>query len=227
MAMSPDERVDIANAAIPAAKLHVLGLAPLKKRLGPRWEKLSALVHRLMEKAIRAAQAPSDHCILLDELSYAVTFSNLSLAEASRVCAAIAQEVCEHLFGDQIDEVSVRNIIAEIAAIKSIDSTDIGRQIETLVEARGIESVITHSVESGAPAPVVVVAGNEVKRPLQTPDSIKTIQAHFATYGLKLGLLPIWNLERASSNCLFVTPLSADSIGSLEAPLRLLFFLTL
>jgi len=86
-----------------AAKLHVLGIAPLKRRLGPRWERLSALVHRLVEKAIRSAQSPNDHCIILDELSYAVTFGELSIAESSRICATIAREVCEHLFGDQID----------------------------------------------------------------------------------------------------------------------------
>src|SRR5437868_6011736 len=99
---------------VSAAKLHVLGLGPLKDRLGARWDRLSDLVHRLMEKAIRAAQSPADRCIVLDELSYAVTFGNLSLAQANRVCAAIARDVCVHLFGDQIDEVSVRSIVAEI-----------------------------------------------------------------------------------------------------------------
>jgi hypothetical protein len=211
--ISPNKRVELAAATLPAAKLHVLGLAPLKEKLGPRWERLSALVHRLMEKAIRAAQGPSDHCIVLNELSYAITFGNLSLSEASRVCAAIAREVCEHLFGDQIDEVSVRSIVAEIATLGSLDGAALGSRIETLVEAHGLEAVITHSVESGAPAPVVVVAGNATRKSPLTADTIKTIQAHFATYGLKLGLLPIWNLKRASSNCVFVTPLSVDSVA--------------
>lgn len=212
MNTSPDKRVEIAAATLPAAKLHVLGLAPLKEKLGPRWDRLSALVHRLMEKAIRAAQGPSDHCIVLDELSYAITFGNLSLSEASRVCAAIAREVCEHLFGDQIDEVSVRSIVAEIATLGSIDGAALGSQIEALVEAQGLEAVITRSVDSGVSAPVVVVAGNPTRKSAQAPDVIKTIQARFAPYGLKLGLMPVWNLERGSSNCLFVTPFSEDAI---------------
>lgn len=212
MNISPDKRADIAAANLPAAKLHVLGLAPLKEKLGPRWERLSTLVHRLMEKAIRAAQGPSDHCIVLDELSYAITFGNLSLSEASRVCAAIAREVCEHLFGDQIDEVSVRSIVAEIATLGSIEEAALGSRIEALVEAQGVEAVITHSVESGASAPVVVVAGNATRKSPLAADGISAIQAHFAPYGLKLGLFPIWNLEQASSNCLFVTPFSEDSI---------------
>ena len=68
---------DGSEGLVSAAKLHVLGLGPLKKRLGPRWDRLSALVHRLVEKAIRRAQSPGDHCIVLDELSYAVTFGSL------------------------------------------------------------------------------------------------------------------------------------------------------
>ena len=210
--MSRDKRVDIAAATLPAAKLHVLGLAPLKERLGSRWDRLSALVHRLMEKAIRAAQGPSDHCIVLDELSYAITFGNLSLSEASRVCASIAREVCEHLFGDQVDEVSVRSIVAEIATLGSIDANVLGSQIEALVEAQGLEAVITRSVESGGSTPVVIVAGSPARKTSMAADTIKIIQARFAPYGLKLGLLPIWNLERASSNCLFVTPFSEDTI---------------
>ncbi len=34
------------------------------------------------------------------ELSYIVTFSNLTIAQTTITCAAIAREVCENLFGD-------------------------------------------------------------------------------------------------------------------------------
>jgi hypothetical protein len=40
-----------------AAKLHVLNLAPIKAKLGGKWPKLSELVHKLFEKAIRDAQS--------------------------------------------------------------------------------------------------------------------------------------------------------------------------
>ena len=65
------------GAAKPAAKLQVLGLAPLKHRLGPRWEKLSGLAYHL-EAAIGRVQGPYDHFIAVDELSYVVTFAIFS-----------------------------------------------------------------------------------------------------------------------------------------------------
>lgn len=170
-------------------------------------------MHRLTEKAIRAAQGPADHCILLDELSYAVTFNDLTLAEASRVTATVARDVCRHLFGSDIDEVSVRSIVAEIAVLGSIDAAEMGRRIEIQVEAKGVESIISHSVESGSSDPVVVVAGKSAQGVLRAADRLKLAHAHFAPYGLKLGLLPIWNLKRGTSNCLFLTPFSGDASG--------------
>ncbi len=202
---------------ISAAKLHVLGLGPLKDRLGARWDRLSNLVHRLVEKAIRSAQGPADRCIVLDELSYAVTFSNLTLAEASRVCAAIAREVCEHLFGDQIDEVSVRSIVAEIVTLSTIEEAGLGTRIETLVERHGTESVITHSIESGSPKPVVIMAGTRSESTLSAADHLQTMNSRFAQFGLRLGLLPIWELEKGTSNCLFLTTFSGSALGAVPS----------
>ena len=38
---------------VPAAKLHVLQLGPITDRLGDKWDKLSAWVHKLFERALR------------------------------------------------------------------------------------------------------------------------------------------------------------------------------
>jgi len=203
--------------AVSAAKLHVLGLGPLKERLGPRWDRLSDLVHRLMEKAIRAAQGPADHCIVLDELSYAVTFGNLSLAQANRVCAAIARNVCVHLFGDQIDEVSVRSIVAEIVTLEVLADSDLGAKIEALVERHGTESIFTHGIESGSPDPVVIVAGAPPASAHPVVDHIEAINVRFAQFGLRLGILPIWDLNRGTSNCLYVTAFSGSASGAIPA----------
>src|ERR1051326_6186043 len=94
MGVGWEETAQTVTGAVPTAKLHVLGLSPLKDKLGPKWERLSDLVHKLFERAIAKAQRPGDHFVVLDELSYAVTFSNLSLDQADLVCATIAREVC-------------------------------------------------------------------------------------------------------------------------------------
>src|ERR1700753_2832662 len=89
----------VSDGQIAAATLHVLNLAPIKERLGEKWPKLSDLVHRLFETALSEAQGSRDHFVLVDELSYVVTFHGLSFEEASIACTAVAQKVCEKLFG--------------------------------------------------------------------------------------------------------------------------------
>src|SRR6202012_4245520 len=84
------------------AKLQVLGLAPIKTRLGPKWDRLSNLVHKLFETAIARVQGPADVLVRVDELNYVLTLNALSVAEANVVCIGIAKEVCEHLFGNKI-----------------------------------------------------------------------------------------------------------------------------
>ena len=46
------------GATTQAAKLHVLGLVPLKAKLGPKWDRLADLVHKLFEKAIERHDSP-------------------------------------------------------------------------------------------------------------------------------------------------------------------------
>ena len=55
---SPASVLEIVNTHTAAAKLHVLNLAPIKERLGEKWPKLSGLVHKLFETALREAQGP-------------------------------------------------------------------------------------------------------------------------------------------------------------------------
>src|SRR3569833_3335773 len=47
-----------ASPTLPAAKLHVLQLAPIKEKIGDRWPRMSLLVHTLFENALRHAQGP-------------------------------------------------------------------------------------------------------------------------------------------------------------------------
>lgn len=195
-----------AASAIPAAKLHVLGLAPLKARLGPKWERLSDLVHKLFETAIARAQGPGDHVIKLDELSYALTFHKLSLGEANLACIAIAKEVCQMLFGNQIDEISVRSIVGSVVNLRSIDVRNIGKTIEAAVEKSGMETVVTQSMSFESPEPVIAFTGNASRAPAQTAGRIGDIHSLFEQLGLKIGFFPVWDLRKGTSNTLLLAP---------------------
>ena len=216
MGVGWEETAQTVTGAVPTAKLHVLGLSPLKAKLGPKWERLSDLVHKLFERAIAKAQRPGDHFVVLDELSYAVTFSNLSLDQADLVCATIAREVCEHLFGNHIDEISVRSLVAEIVTPSGIDAAHVGAQLEALLERHGVERVITQSAQSGAKGPVVAVASHPQKPAAPPIEQLRRAEAQLLPFGLKQGLFPIWDLRKGVSSSILVAPFSATASAGIN-----------
>ena len=193
------------QAKVPAAKLHVLALAPLKERLGAKWPRLSELVHKLFETAIARAQGPGDYFAQIDELSYIAIFRGLTVAEATRVCAAIAREVCQALFGDLVEEVSVRNVVSSIVVPAGTDLPRIGRLIETMLERGGIEMVIAQSTQCTPPMPVAAVPETKLKPQLPELERIGDIQSWLSEYGLKAMFFPVWDLQRRESNSLLLT----------------------
>lgn len=194
-----------------AAKIHVLGLAPLSRRLGEKWPRLSSLVHQLFETALEREQGPSDHFISLDELSYVVTFHDLSPAEANLACTAIAKTVCQKLFGDQIDEVAVRSLVSEITTPKEGIAALDGKLIEQLLEKFGTETVISKSRYSGSPDPVVLHTGNPQPPRLPWTQQIRKSQDLISKLGLKLGFFPVWELRKRTSSSLYLAPFSGNA----------------
>src|SRR5262249_61306207 len=108
---SPATVLEIVNAQTAAAKLHVLNLGPIKERLGGKWPKLSGLVQKLFETAMRDAQGPSDNFVLIDELCYMVTFNCFTFLDATVACTAVAQKVCENFFSSTCYEVYVCAVV--------------------------------------------------------------------------------------------------------------------
>lgn len=202
------------DAPVSAAKLQVLGLSPIKSRLGDKWDRLSDLVHRLFEKAIANAQGPNDHFIVLDELSYVVTFGNLSLAQTRLMCGSIAREVCEHLFGDKIDDVSVRSLVAEVAAPTGTCDAQMGADLEALLERAGVETIVSHAAQSPTAAPAVECRPNPMTAAMEP---ILAAHALLAQKGLKLGFFPVWELKKGTSNSLFLTSFTGNGVSCMTS----------
>lgn len=147
--MSVDSEPDDRNGhsaveeEIAAAKLHVLHLDPIKAKLGEKWERLSNLVHKLFERALHQTQGPRDHFLLVDELSYVVTFHDLSLEEAGLACASVAQKVCGLLFGADIDDIAVRSLVGPVSAALLSGKVGDATRIAEILERRGGEIIVT------------------------------------------------------------------------------------
>jgi len=197
---SLDEEV-AANATLPAAKLQVLQLEPIKEKLGDRWPRMSLLVHSLFEKALHRCQGPQDHFMKVGELSYVVTFHGRSPEEAAITCTTIAREVCEHLFGEGVEIASVRSVVGEISA------DQIGHDCQAVadfLEQTGQENVVTKSpaglVSEQAPTTV------DAKLPGHA-----VMEAHrfLGQIGRKLCFFPLWDVKRHASSALILSAVAA------------------
>ena len=186
---------------VSAVKLQVLHLDPIKKRLGERWTRLSPLVHRLFEKALRKAQGPNDHFVTDGELSYVASFHDLCAEEASLACCAVAQEVCQQLFGETSEAVSFRNVVGTVpgpvthTSIRSV-------QLSTFLEENGTETVFTCKPNA---------ARNERER--SSTGWIGYSQDRAKQFGLILGFCPMWDLQKKKSQWLF-TGIGATSANN-------------
>jgi hypothetical protein len=181
-----------AEGAVATAKLHVLQLEPIKQKLGGRWERLSEPVHKLFEQALKRAQAPGDSFIAAGELSYIVTFHGLSPQEAGLACAAVANEVCQMLFGDGLHDISVRSLVGTVplSAARDLANWDVSAHLER----HGRETVVRSGPRPEPPAPPAVVSFSVQPREFTDQD---------------MALLPMWDLQAGRSSSLFLAPRTA------------------
>jgi hypothetical protein len=126
-----------------AGKMTVVGLDLIKARLGERWEKVSASVHRYFETALERQMRPGDTFHRLDELSYIVIFRDLNATEAQVKCVAVGEELCRRFFGEEKGEVSIRAVVGEIENRFLIPDKVSPADIERSLEQTGAETIIS------------------------------------------------------------------------------------
>ncbi len=189
------------KTTLPAAKLHVLQLEPIKEKIGDRWPRMSLLVHTLFEKALRHAQGPQDHFIKVGELSYVVTFHGSTPQEAAIACAGIAREVCEHLFGEGVEVAAVRSVVGEVTPDQLAENS---KAVAEFLEQTGQEHVVSKSSADLAPdqQPLLAV---DAKSPGHA-----VLEAHefVGQMGRKLGFFPLWDLKKQTSSALLLAPVA-------------------
>jgi hypothetical protein len=182
------------HIAIPTAKLHVLHLEPIKARVGDKWPRLSQLVHTLFEKALRRVQGPHDRFVQVDELSYIATFQGRTPEEAALACTAVAQDVCDLLFGEDARTVSLRSLVGMVPEtdLEPVLRSDI---VTARLEKHGTERIITKRTptERGT-GPEALMQGLEGAHHLLG-------QHQFSTR-----LFPVWDMARRTASCLTLQP---------------------
>ena len=199
---TPDKDAADSNT-LPAVKLQVLQLEPIKAKIGDRWPRMSLLVHSLFEKALRHAQGPQDHFIKVDELCYVVTFHGNTPEETAIACAAIAREVCEHLFGEGVETASVRSVVGEITPDQLGDKA---KDVADFLEQTGQETVTTKSAAGLTSEQTRVAVDAKVP-------GHAVIEAHrfMEQAGRQLCFFPLWDLKKQVSSALILAPVALAS----------------
>ncbi|HWY65063.1 MAG TPA: hypothetical protein VNX61_07600 [Rhizomicrobium sp.] len=218
---SPALVLEIVGAQTAAAKLHVLNLGPIKDRLGEKWPKLSGLVHKLFETALRDAQGPRDHFVLVDELCYVVTFHGLTFHEATIACTAVAQKVCEKLFGGTGTHVAVRALVGQLAEDVLGAQFQDGKHIAAHLELNARE-IVVNSDPSRKPPRVTRVTPGADDADWAPADTIKKARSAMLALGMELGFFPVWELGRAKSSCLFASLFARHSVPRIGCTRQLL-----
>jgi hypothetical protein len=202
-----DSDGQLAQEEIAAAKLHVLHLDPIKAKLGDKWERLSNLVHKLFERTLYQTQGPRDHFLLVDELSYVVTFHNLSLEEAGLACASVARKVCELLFGSDIDDVAVRSLVGPISAALLSGKLGDAARIAEILERRGGEIIVTPESADPGLRTRERSKGRAGTR-WQPRGWIRKAHELAGDTGVRSGFFPVWDLKNRTSASLFCSAYS-------------------
>lgn len=196
-------------AEIAAAKLHVLHLDPIKTKLGDKWERLSNLVHKLFERALNQTQGASDHFLLVDELSYIVTFHDLSLEEAGLACASVAQKVCGLLFGADIDDIAVRSLVGPVSAALLSGKVGDAARIAEILEQRGGEIIVTPtSLDPGWRT--LEQARSRAGARWQPLGWIRRAREMAGDIGIIPGFFPVWDLKSRKSASLYCSACSGS-----------------
>jgi hypothetical protein len=137
-------------AAASAGKIQLLDLAALKNRIGSKWERMAGPVQKFFEGAIRRHLGPGDMFYHADELSYLVVFRDLSEAETDLKCTAISEEICQRLFGENGESVTLRNLVGKIRLPANGLNNAEQRAINERLEREGREILVTKGASSNA-----------------------------------------------------------------------------
>lgn len=169
------------NLIASAGKIQVLDLGVLKERLGPKWDRMALHVQMFFEAAIRRALKPGDTFSRIEDLSYVVMFRDLTATEAEIECAAISEEVCKRLFGENGEQVSLRNLVARVNLSTIPTGDEQKSKLSALLEREGKEVIVTRSGASaqaqGTSAKTfrLIMNGNALTRERISTDDLRFV----------------------------------------------------
>jgi hypothetical protein len=175
-----------------AAKIHMLDLAALKARLGPKWERMSEHVRMFFEAGIKRGLGPGDTFCHLDDLSYLVMFRDLTAAQAELKCLSIAEELCKRLFGENGEPVVLRNLVCHIDMASLPRDIDRADALNAHLERHGKEAIVSTNPDRSAHHAVEEIGARIFKLGFTTDAATHRVAAREITFVYR----PIWDTAK-------------------------------
>lgn len=203
MITHPEIEVGEHAAIVSASKIHMLDLEAVKQRLGHKWNRMSDLVHRYFEAAIRREMSPGDTFCSSGELSYLILFRDLTIAEARLKCAVVVEDVCKKLFGAQMEEISIRNLVAPVD-LADLTETGVPQRVDSTLEREGQETLF--SSQSGMQRSELDTLEVEITPPKPITHTISVGKPSFL-------FRPLWDAAR-SATLTYICQLLPETVRS-------------
>lgn len=181
------------HATVAAGRLKVIGLEPIRNKLGEDWQRYADRALAIIRQTLAKRLCPYDVYYEHPDLKYAVIFPTLTEAQAKLKCAFICREICEKLFGTDNTE--------DFFAISSITIKQNG---EVAIVADDCASAIL------AENPVVAEEGRRRRKPADDPKWVSidagamALDPFIAT--LEFAFQPMWNLRHKSIGTYLCVP---------------------
>jgi hypothetical protein len=190
------ERADIAAGRLvrkpdAAGKIHVLDMAALKEQIGPKWQRMASHVQLFFEASIKRQLAPGDVFYRAAELSYLVVFRDVDEVSAELKCAAISEEVCQRLFGENGASVMMRNLIGHISFADLPGGAARQSALDTHLEREGREVLI--GAQSQAARSLVSTSPD---RELRVRAAADTAPRRVAIKDIAFTYRPVWDTAK-------------------------------
>jgi hypothetical protein len=166
---------------IAAGSFHLVGLAEIRERLGPDWERVREKVHQQTRRIIERHIAPQDVYFAGGADDYVLVFAILGKGAAQLVCAKITQEVQQRLLGDsETRDIGIRTLVSE---------TDGSLRIE---KAQLSDLVVSAVAAATASAPAELVRAEPPMSPASDPHASALPQPTPCVIVYR----PVWDVQR-------------------------------
>ncbi|HYE50067.1 MAG TPA: hypothetical protein VEB20_10795 [Azospirillaceae bacterium] len=124
-----------------AGCFHLIGLASLKEKLGPRWPSVESKVQQVVERLLAQHLKREDAWFRHGPETYVVVFASLNKLEAQLLCGRVVKELHNLLLGDS----DAAAIMVETAVVEAGG--------EMSVESRSLDSLLSSALEEFHVAP--------------------------------------------------------------------------